>query len=466
MVSWLKWIGWSVVFLSIIVLVGCRESKERSIERDLERAYELRAAGEDEKAFELLLDAQSRIDETISPTLKVNLYTALMVPYYDAYTYRFGAAKEYAKKSVEVAREADSLQWLPGLLWNLVLNTTNADSVITYLKECRDLSDVYDNSYMALRSRIFLAKAIYLKGDHAEAERIFDSISMMKPHLQNDHRVDLAMERAWMYRHNGENEKALELLETVRSDELSLDGKTMRYEELYEINRATGRFERALIYRDSLAICQDSINTIKSSEKLSEVENKYSKRLIREEEKQRLIWWIGGASVLILLIVILFLNKNRVMRKRQVKLIERISELNVRLVELENREDPEPADTLSPLIEKLRLTKEFYFTLPQSGLVSQLNMMPNPDDIPKEKIKTFTESVIGSFSEVAANMRQVVPALTQDDALLCLLSYIGVNKNVSGAIMRSSEEALRKRKSRIKQKLPIEMFDLFFSKSV
>ncbi len=388
MVSWLKWIGWSVVFLSIIVLVGCRESRERSIERDLERAYELRAAGEDEKAFELLLDAQSRIDETISPTLKVNLYTALMVPYYDAYTYRFGAAKEYAKKSVEVAREADSLQWLPGLLWNLVLNTTNADSVITYLKECRDLSDVYDNSYMALRSRIFLAKAIYLKGDHAEAERIFDSISMMKPHLQNDHRVDLAMERAWMYRHNGENEKALELLETVRSDELSLDGKTMRYEELYEINRATGRFERALIYRDSLAICQDSINTIKSSEKLSEVENKYSKRLIREEEKQRLIWWIGGGSVLILIIVILFLNKNRVMRRRQVKLIERISELNVRLVELENREDVEPNnDTLSPLIEKLRLTKEFYFTLPQSGLVGQLNMVPNPDDIPKGENK-------------------------------------------------------------------------------
>lgn len=84
----------------------------------------------------------------------------------------------------------------------------------------------------------------------------------------------------------------------------------------------------------------------------------------------------------------------------------------------------------------------------------------------REKIKTFTESVIGSFSEVAANMRQTVSALTQDDALFCLLSYIGANKDVSGVIMRSSEDALRKRKSRIKQKLPTELFDLFFSKSV
>ncbi len=78
--------------VAVFVPVGCRESRERSIERDLERAYELRAAGEDEEAFELLLDAQSRGGETASPTLKVNLYTALMVPYYDAYTYRFGAA--------------------------------------------------------------------------------------------------------------------------------------------------------------------------------------------------------------------------------------------------------------------------------------------------------------------------------------------------------------------------------------
>ena len=464
-----KRIVWCVMLLGFIMISGlmsCRESRSERIERYLDRAYELREAGEDEKAFELLLEAQALVDESVPPKQKVNLYTALMVPYYNSYAYRFGAAKEYAKKAVEVARDADSLQWLPGLLWNLTLNTTDTDSVISYLRECRDLSDLYGDRYMALRSRIFIAKAIYLKGDFAGAEIIFDSIAKMEPELQNDHKIELAMERAWMYRHNGENEKALEILGAVNPNSLSLDGKRTRYEELYEISRTSGRFEKALVYRDSLSICQDSINNIISSEKLSDVENNYSKRLIREEEKQRLFWWIGGATVLILIIVIVFLNKNRAMKSRQVKLIERISELNVRLAELENRNDPQLSDTLSPLMEKLRLTKEFYFTMPQSGLVSQLNMVPNPDDIPKEKIKTFTESIIGSFSEVVANLRQSMPSLTQDDALLCLLSYIGVNKDVSSAVMRSSEDALRKRKSRIKQKLPSELFNLFFSKSV
>lgn len=478
MVRWSKRCGWSVrrqgfiVIAGIIVLVtmsgvmGCRENRSERIERELERAYELMEAGEDEKAFELLLDAQALVDESVSPKVKVNLYTALMAPYYNSYAYRFGAAKEYAKKAAEVARDADSLQWLPGLLWNLILNTTDTDSVISYLKECRDLSDHYGDKYMALRSRIFLAKAIYLKGNLTGAEMIFDSIAKMEPELQSDHKVEMAMERAWMYRYNGENEKALEILRSVSPDSLSLDGKIMRYEELCELSRTSGRFEKALVYRDSLSIFQDSINSIISSEKLSEVENNYSKRLMREEAKQRLLWWIGGTSVLILIIVIVFLNKNRAMKSRQVKLIEQISELNVRLVELENKEAPHPSDTLSPLMEKLRLTKEFYFTLPQSGLVSQLNMVPNPDDIPKEKIKALTESVIGSFSEVAANLRQAMPSLTQDDALLCLLNYIGANKDVSGVIMRSSEDALRKRKSRIKQKLHSELFNLFFSKSV
>ncbi|MDE5881855.1 MAG: hypothetical protein K2H60_09010 [Muribaculaceae bacterium] len=469
MARWSKRVGWYVMLLGVITMsgvCGCRESRSERIERYMNRAYELRETGEDEKAFELLLDAQALVDESVSPKQKVNLYTALMVPYYDSYAYRFGAAKEYAKKAVEVARDADSLQWLPGLLWNLILNTTDTDSVIFYLRECRDLSDLYGDRYMALRSRIFIAKAIYLKGDFTGAETIFDSIAKMEPELQNDHKVELAMERAWMYRHNGENEKALEILGSVSPDSLSLDGKRTRYEELYEISRTSGRFEKALVYRDSLSICQDSINSIISSEKLSDVENNYFKRLMREEAKQRLLWWVGGTAVLILIIVIVFLNKNRAMKSRQVKLIERISELNVRLAELENSGNPQPSNTLSPLIEKLCLTKEFYFTLPQSGLVSQLNMMPNPDDIPKEKIKTFTESIIGSFSEVFANLRQAIPSLTQDDALLCLLNYIGVSKDVSSAVMRSSEDALRKRKSRIKQKLPSELFNLFFSKSV
>ncbi len=446
--------------------IGCREEHSKRIEQDLERVAELREIGENEKALEILLDAQSRLDETATPKLRVNLYTALLVPYYDSYSHRYGIAKEYAKKAVEVAREADSLQWLPGLLWNVVLNTDSNDTVITLLSECRDLSDLYGDRIMAIRSRIFLAKAIYLKGDFEEAERIFDSIAGMNRKLVSYNRIELDMERAWMYRREGDTEKALSILSSLDSDSLSLDGKTMRFEELYEINRKAGRFREALAYGDSLALCRDSINKVISTEKLSRVENKFSVKLIREEEKQRLFWWVSGAAALIMIMIIVFLYKSRAMKSRQVRLIKKISELNVRLAALENATDLQPDDKIAPLFEKMRLTKEFYFTLQESSLVSQVNMVPNPDDIPKEKLKALTESVIGSFSEVSAHLRQAAPPLTQDDALFCLLSYVGLEKGALGAVMRSSDEALRKRKSRVKQKLPGELFDAIFSKSM
>ncbi len=465
-----------VTVFCLIVLIGmisCRENRSKRIERDLDRVAELRATGEDDKALEILFDAQSRLDETVSPEVKVNLYTALLVPYYDSYSHRYGIAKEYAKKAVEVAREADSLEWLPGLLWNVVLNTNSNDTVISLLSECRDLSDLYGNKIMAMRSRIFLAKATYLRGDFKEAERIFDSISGMDGQLESYNRIELDMERAWMYRHEGDMERALSILSALNSDSLSLDGKTMRFEELYEINRNAGRFREALVYGDSLTLCRDSINKIISTEKLSQAENKFSAKLIREEEKQRRLWWVAGAGALILMIVIIFLAKSRAMKSRQVKLIKKISELNVRLAALENVQETQSDDkisplieNLSPLIEKMRLTKEFYFTLRESSLVSQLNMVPNPDDIPKEKLKALTESVIGNFSEVSVLLRQAAPSLTQDDALFCLLSFIGLEKGALGAVMRSSDEALRKRKSRVKQKLPSELFDVIFSKSM
>ncbi len=228
-----------------------------------------------------------------------------------------------------------------------------------------------------------------------------------------------------------------------------------------------------MVYGDSLTLCRDSINKIISTEKLSQAENKFSAKLIREEEKQRRLWWVAGAGALILIIVIVFLAKSRAMKSRQVGLIKKISELNVRLAALENVQEPQSDDkisplieNLSPLIEKMRLTKEFYFTLRESSLVSQLNMVPNPDDIPKEKLKALAESVIGNFSEVSVLLRQAAPSLTQDDALFCLLSFIGLEKGALGAVMRSSDEALRKRKSRVKQKLPSELFDVIFSKSM
>lgn len=448
--------------LIIILAFGCGRNPSEKIEQNLANAYELTEKGETEKAFDLLLETQSYLDSDVPPALRAKFYRAINAPYY--FAYRIENSNEYSKKAVEAAREADSLQWMPSLLWNLALTTTNIDSVAIILRECRDLSDVYGDYELAGRSRIFIAKMSILKGETAVAEGILDSVAA-NPKQAKGNEIDLCLHRALAYEYYGKNIEAIKVLDSIPRGALSLAGKKNLYEMLYGISRKAGRMEKALLYRDSLGICQDSISKIKSSEMLTASETNYSKRLIREEATRRLLWWIGATIFLFMIGVIVFLLKSRAMKNRQLKLIAKISKLNARLVELENSDDEQDKpDPLTPIMEKFRLTREFFFTLQQSALVSALNMTLNPDDIPKEKLKDLTESVTGTFAEACANLRQTETDVTQEDAWLCVCSYIGLDKNVTAAILKSSDDALRKRKSRVKQKLPTQLFDLFFYK--
>lgn len=215
---------------ALLGIAGCRENPSKIIERDLNEAYDLIEKGENEKALELLLDAQSHVDDDVSPALRAKLYQLLTGPYYHAY--RIGSSKEYAEKAVKAARAADSLQWLPSLLWNLALSTQNVDSVEMLLSECRDLSKVYGLHSMAVRSRIFLAKMSLLKGDPAKAERIIDSLASQSD-LDEGLMIDLQMQRALAYKHQGKYPEAIKELDSIPRVGLSIDGKSNLYEMLY-----------------------------------------------------------------------------------------------------------------------------------------------------------------------------------------------------------------------------------------
>lgn len=458
-----------LILLTLLTLMGgtfgCRENRSDLIQKDLVKAYELLNAGENEKAVELLLEAESQLDETVSPRLKVKLYQALSAPYYNAYTGRGEKSKEYSEKALAVARETDSLQWLPELLWNMVINSEDVDTIISLLSECRDLSDLYGYKLMSGRSRRAIANYLFHSlGKQDEGERILDSLANNPDYASILH-IEIALEQAYIYREKEDYIAAIKTLKSISSDSLSLDGKTTKFSLLHNSERNLGNYEAALIYRDSLALFQDSINQIKANTKLTDAENQHNQALIREEGKRRLFWSIGGGVALLFVVTIFFLYRSRQMKARQVKLIEKISRLNLRLSELESEEPKDDStDVMAALIEKFCLTKEFFFTLPESALIGQLNMVPNAEDIAKDKLKTFTDSIIGNFSESCANLRQVAVAATPEDTLMCMLFFVGLHKDVVEVIMKTSDDALRKRKSRLKQKLPAPLFDLFFTK--
>ncbi len=70
--------------------------------------------------------------------------------------------------------------------------------------------------------------------------------------------------------------------------------------------------------------------------------------------------------------------------------------------------------------------------------------------------------IIGRLSDACSSLRQTVSSMSNDDCLICSLACCGCSKEVVSAILGSSEEAVRRRKSRVKQKLSPVLFAFFF----
>ena len=110
------------------------------------------------------------------------------------------------------------------------------------------------------------------------------------------------------------------------------------------------------------------------------------------------------------------------------------------------------------------LSFEVFKTLSQYETLRKLNLIRDISPEYKVEIKTVFDAIVGRFSGCCSDMRQAFPGMTNDDCVFCSLNLIGCSKEVISSAMGSSEEALRRRKSRIKQKLPEDLFRFFFLK--
>lgn len=451
--------------LASISCIGCGRDNNTAIKDKISKAEELKENGKEPEAMEILLDASSRIDYNTPLNVQIRIYSGLGGLFYEKH--KLEDAGRYFQKAVDVAREHDSIASYPNLLWNLVLTVNDIDSVKTILSECRDFSDLDKEKYkfFAIRSRLNIAKACVMENDIEMAKSILDSIF---PAAKADSilKVELIMEKAIVHLAEDSLEKGIEMLHGLPSGSLSLDGKVEKSSLLYKAYKAMGDYESALSYKDSLMTYMDSIQSMKSTEQISRIEREYDQRIAKEQRERKIIIYTGSAFVILLLILIMLLNRNRRLRARQVSLVEQISSLNIELSRPKENPDAPAERKSDAIISRLRLTRELFATLPQYGLIAQVNLEQNAEDISKDIQKELYNSIVAQFSDVCNNLKDENPALSSEDMMLGIMTYIGINKDVISVLLKSSDDALRQRKSRMKKKIPTELFDLFFCKTV
>lgn len=260
---------------------------------------------------------------------------------------------------------------------------------------------------------------------------------------------------------------------SIPADSCSMIGKFSRAEHIYSILYELGDYKAALAYKDSIQQFTDSIKNIDGANRIQRIENSYHRNVEKEREKFRILLYTSLATMVALAIILFFALKNLRMKRRQVLLSNRIAELNVKLSALQPKEetdgnsgkneDTDDTDSIMQLImEKFRLSMEIFKTQPQYELLKKLNLIRDFDAANKQEVKEVSAEIIGRFSDACASLRQTIPAMTNDDCLLCSMSYCGSSKEVISAMMGSSEEAVRRRKSRIKHKLTEHLFAFFF----
>lgn len=448
-----------------LLLVACNSGHNAEIYRGLQRAEDLISEDKKDEALTQLFDLENNLNVNTPDTLKYKVLSRIGSIYYS--DFKKDKADDYFKKALAVARECGK-GYESTALWNRCLTISDNDSILIYLRECQDISHVSGSRCTEAMSGINLANAYLQIGSMDKAHEILDNMDYV---VGNDSvlKIELANARLNYLIGSKSFDEAKEMLKEQSVINLNLYGRLSRYRNLYAIEIGEGRYESALEYRDSIDEIKNKIDSISLDEKLSKTEQEFTSKLDKEK-RNREITVIIGLCVIIILSVFLFAGvKRRLMMRKQIELNEQILKLNIRIAQLteSHNEGDIPAnevnaDVQTEIIEKLRLNKELFMRKLVYSRLKQLNLKRDSDAIAKTAVKEILEEVIGQFADVCSNLRQLYPGMTSDDVLYCSIIYVGFSKEVASVAFGSSEDTLRRRKSRIKQKLPQAVFDAIF----
>lgn len=266
-------------------------------------------------------------------------------------------------------------------------------------------------------------------------------------------------------------ETALSGFKSIPADSCSMIGKLIRAYHIYDILYELGDYKAALNYKDSVQQFTDSIKGIDGANRIQMAEDAFNRDVEKERERFNLLLYSALAILVVIGIIFIVVLKNLRLKRKQVALTDKIAELNVKLAAQQPEEDEigersrdMDASALIPLIkEKFTLSLELFKTQPQYEILKKLNLIRDFDSDNRQEAKILASEIIGRFSDCCSNLREAFPSMTNDDCLLCSMSFCGCSKVAISTMLGSSEEAIRRRKSRVKQKLLEPLFSFFFN---
>lgn len=194
---------------------------------------------------------------------------------------------------------------------------------------------------------------------------------------------------------------------------------------------------------------------------------------ITEEEQRAFVWRTAAIAVaMVLLVAILFVLRDYRRKRKYLNMYKALQKNQTQLITANEPSDEEPEkqpltrdEVLALYRDNFVICREQFIT---SGWLQRLEKMSATMHtetlmLGAEERQRLSKVLDECFIQVNVNLR-AEGRLTNDDVRCCLLSMLGCPLHVVAACLGSSHEAVQTRKSRLKDKLPKDIFEWIFVK--
>lgn len=403
-------------------------------------------------------------------------------------------AYDYFLKAYNIAKE-NKLEEKKGLYatnLGLVLNKLRkTDEASVYINEAVSL--VKNDSNNSLIVKMALAENRMLKGFNDEAEKTALSIL---PELigeeQVENRIFTLLVLAQIQEKKNDFPKAEMYAFQARKLAHTFQDKVDTYEYLSQILAKSQKYEPSLLYKDSVIMMKDSLNSAKNTKLFEngkikfEIQNyqyelEQSQRQLKYERK--FFYTIIGAGLLVMILVIWIFRNNAIKHKQQ----EKITELELNKERTDNliREKQLREKEALALLEQERLKNELELKnrkltakeVHQSSrneliedvikLLSQQPEVSRNENLSKYtrelknhlKQDTQWESFFKHFEEINQGyidrLKSKHPDLIASEVRFIIYVYMNLSNKEISSLLNITPQSCRKRKERISKKLQI-----------
>ena len=226
------------------------------------------------------------------------------------------------------------------------------------------------------------------------------------------------------------------------------------YKELTELAPLPGRTDSLAFYVQQYTLLLDSIGELRRSEEIVSLQNNHTMELERRQmnDQQRRTWLLSAFVLLLvlLLFILWFLQHDRQRKSDYITLVDKLRQSQL-------KKYGNLQDTLDSCCELFRKTAAY-------EIMTEAAQASSPH-IDKKAPTVISHDINACFLTFRNAVKSEAPKLNEREFAFLVCHYLGFDLHSIALFLSSAYSTITAMKSRLKNKMPANLFNLFFPAS-